>query len=54
MRTGSRSRASAPAEHILIAVGGRPSLPELPGIEHAITSDDVLERLGEQARSAWR
>ncbi len=34
------------AQHIVIAVGGRPSLPELPGIEHAITSDDVLERLG--------
>ena len=34
------------AERILIAVGARPSLPELPGIEHAITSDDVLERFG--------
>jgi glutathione reductase (NADPH) len=31
------------AERILIAVGGRPSLPELPGIAHAITSDEALE-----------
>ena len=31
------------AERILIAVGGRPELPDLPGIEHAITSDDALE-----------
>ena len=33
------------ADRILIAVGGRPSMPELPGIEHAITSDDALERM---------
>ncbi len=33
------------AERILVAVGARPSLPELPGIEHAITSDDALENL---------
>ena len=30
------------AEHILIATGGRPSLPQLPGIELAITSDDAF------------
>jgi glutathione reductase (NADPH) len=30
------------AGHILIATGGRPWLPELPGIEHAISSDDVF------------
>jgi glutathione reductase (NADPH) len=36
------------AERILIAVGGRPSLPEQPGIEHAITSDDALENLRER------
>jgi glutathione reductase (NADPH) len=30
------------AEHLLVAVGGRPSLPETPGIEHAITSDEAL------------
>ena len=31
------------AEKILIATGGRPELPELPGIEHAITSDQALD-----------
>ena len=36
------------AERILIAVGGQPSLPEQPGIEHAITSDDALENLRER------
>jgi glutathione reductase (NADPH) len=33
------------AEHLLVAVGARPSLPDLPGLELAITSDDVLEHL---------
>jgi glutathione reductase (NADPH) len=36
------------AERILIAVGAQPTLPELPGIEHAITSDEVLEGLANQ------
>ncbi|MGH6919484.1 MAG: FAD-dependent oxidoreductase, partial [Geminicoccaceae bacterium] len=36
------------ADRILIAVGARPSLPELPCIEHAITSDDALERMAEK------
>jgi glutathione reductase (NADPH) len=36
------------ADRILIAVGGKPSLPEQPGIEHAITSDDALENLRER------
>jgi glutathione reductase (NADPH) len=36
------------AERILIAVGGKPSLPEQPGIDHAITSDDALENLRER------
>ncbi len=31
------------AKHILIAVGGWPSLPDIPGIEHAITSNEALE-----------
>jgi glutathione reductase (NADPH) len=31
------------ARHILIAVGGWPALPELPGIEHAITSNEALD-----------
>jgi glutathione reductase (NADPH) len=29
-------------EHILIATGGRPSRPQLPGVELAITSDDAF------------
>ena len=36
------------AERILIAVGARPSLPDLPGLELAITSDDALEGLTDQ------
>lgn len=31
------------AEHILIATGGRPFLPQIPGIEHAITSNEVFD-----------
>jgi glutathione reductase (NADPH) len=31
------------APHILIAVGGRPMLPEIPGTELGITSDDFFE-----------
>jgi len=31
------------ARHILIATGGRPEKPAIPGIEHAITSDEALE-----------
>lgn len=31
------------AARVLVAVGARPSLPELPGIEHAVTSDQILE-----------
>ncbi|MFK7912619.1 MAG: glutathione-disulfide reductase [Pseudomonadales bacterium] len=30
------------AERILIATGGRPTVPEFPGSEHAITSDDAF------------
>ncbi len=36
------------AERIVIAVGGKPSLPDQGGIEHAITSDDALENLRER------
>jgi glutathione reductase (NADPH) len=38
------------AAHILVATGGRPWLPEIPGIEHAITSDEAfhLEALPER------
>jgi glutathione reductase (NADPH) len=31
------------AETILIATGGWPKMPEIPGIEHAITSNEALE-----------
>ncbi|KIL99467.1 Glutathione reductase [Paramagnetospirillum magnetotacticum MS-1] len=31
------------AETILVATGGRPSLPDVPGIEHAVTSDQALD-----------
>lgn len=31
------------AKHILIATGGKPVLPTIPGIEHAITSDGALD-----------
>src|SRR5690606_11207760 len=30
------------AEHILIATGGWPSLPDIPGIGHAITSNEAF------------
>jgi glutathione reductase (NADPH) len=30
------------AEHILIATGGWPYLPDIPGIEHAITSNEAF------------
>ncbi len=38
------------ARHILVATGGEPTLPDLPGVEHAIRSDDVfyLDRLPER------
>ena len=38
------------ARHLLVATGGEPTLPDIPGIEHAIRSDDVfyLERLPER------
>ena len=31
------------AEHILIATGGTPYLPAIPGIEHALTSNEVFD-----------
>ena len=31
------------AQHILIATGGKPFLPSIPGIEHAITSNEVFD-----------
>ena len=31
------------AKHILIATGGRPNLPPLPGVEHAISSNEAFD-----------
>ena len=36
------SGARKTAKHILIAVGGRPVKPDLPGAEHGITSNDIF------------
>lgn len=30
------------AKYILIAVGGRPTQPDIPGKEHTISSDDIF------------
>ncbi|ALG90782.1 MULTISPECIES: glutathione-disulfide reductase [Actibacterium] len=30
------------AKHILVAVGGRPFVPDMPGAEHVITSNDIF------------
>ena len=34
---------SVEADRIVIATGGRPTVPEIPGAEHGITSDDFFE-----------
>lgn len=39
------------AEHILIATGAAPVRPPIPGIECALTSDDILESEGQLFRS---
>lgn len=31
------------ARHILVATGGRPQRPEIPGVEHGITSNEALD-----------
>jgi glutathione reductase (NADPH) len=41
--------AEMTAKHILVATGGRPWLPDVPGIEHAITSNEIFH-LEEQPR----
>ena len=38
------------AERILVAVGARPSLLDIPGIEHVITSNEALEGMTTQPR----
>jgi len=39
LATGERVRA----KNILIATGGRPNMPDLPGIEHAISSNEAFD-----------
>jgi glutathione reductase (NADPH) len=39
VQVGERSWS---ARHVLVATGSRPSLPELPGVEHAISSDQAF------------
>ncbi|RAL11962.1 glutathione-disulfide reductase GLR1 [Aspergillus homomorphus CBS 101889] len=41
LEDGSKARYTAP--HILIATGGRPSIPDIKGAEHGITSDGFFE-----------
>jgi glutathione reductase (NADPH) len=31
------------ADHICISVGGKPSMPQLPGVEHCLSSDDFFQ-----------
>ncbi len=38
------------ADHVVVAVGSRPSLPEVPGIGHAVTSEFLLEQVYELPR----
>lgn len=42
--------AEVTAKHILIATGGTPRLPDLPGIEHAITSNEIFHLERQPAR----
>jgi glutathione reductase (NADPH) len=40
--------ATHTADRILVAVGARPNVPALPGLELAITSDDALEHMEDE------
>ena len=40
------------AEHVLIATGGGPTMPGIPGIEHAISSDQAFDLAGFPRRVA--
>ncbi|MFA9460532.1 glutathione-disulfide reductase [Thiohalorhabdus methylotrophus] len=40
------------ADHILIATGGRPRIPDIPGAEHGITSDGFFELTEQPGRVA--
>ena len=50
IESGGNGRRSVTADQILVAVGGWPALPAIPGIEHAISSNEAfyLERLPER------
>ena len=48
----STENRTVTAEKILIATGGWPSLPEIPGIEHAITSNEAFH-LPQLPRRSW-
>jgi glutathione reductase (NADPH) len=47
----SSGRRRLTADHVLIAVGGAPTMPSVPGIEHAISSDGFFD-LKAQPRKA--
>ena len=49
VETGART---VTAERILIATGGRPVMPPVPGIEHAITSNEALDLMHLPRRAA--
>ncbi len=38
------------ADHILIAVGGRPILPNIPGAQHAITSNGFFALISQPSK----
>ena len=40
--TNRRLQKLHTARRVIIAIGERPWLPQIPGIEHAITSDDIF------------
>ncbi|MDB5873992.1 MAG: NADPH-glutathione reductase [Ramlibacter sp.] len=42
VRTAAGQRSYA-AKHVLVATGGRPSVPTFPGCEHVITSDGMFD-----------
>ena len=39
------------ADHILVAVGGKPVLPAIPGAEHGITSDGFFQLKDKPSRA---
>lgn len=39
------------ADRFILATGGRPTYPNIPGIEHAITSDDIFQKKAHPKRT---